>query len=56
VLFPRALLPFRQDEAARLTSVAIPGDQGVAALISPLARRLPRYLNDCDPAEGARFG
>jgi hypothetical protein len=33
VLFPRALLPLRHEELARLTSVGLPGDRGASAMI-----------------------
>jgi AraC-like DNA-binding protein len=56
VLFPRALLPLRQDEVARLTAVRIPGDQGTAALVSSLTCQLPRHLDDHGAADGARLG
>jgi AraC-like DNA-binding protein len=56
VVFPRALLPLHADELARLTGVRIPGDRGLGALISSLARQLPHRLDDCCPAEQARLG
>lgn len=56
VVFPRALLPLRPDELARLTGVRVPGDRGLDALISSLARQLPQRLDDCSPADRARLG
>jgi AraC-like DNA-binding protein len=56
VAFPRALLPLRQDEVARLTAVRIPGDRGSGALISSLTRKLPSHLDDHEVADGARLG
>jgi AraC-like DNA-binding protein len=56
VIFPRALLPLRADEVARLTAVGIPGDRGTGALISTLARQVAGNLDDYDAAEGARLG
>ena len=50
VVFPRALLPLRQEELARLTAVRIPGDQGLGALGAaqrgPLQPRVPGGLRD----------
>jgi AraC-like DNA-binding protein len=56
VSFPRALLPLRPDQLTRLTGVRIPGDRGLGALISTLARQLPELLDDCGAAEQARLG
>jgi AraC-like DNA-binding protein len=56
VVFPRALLPLRPDELARLTGARIPGDRGLGALTSSLARQLPKRLDDCSPADRARLG
>jgi AraC-like DNA-binding protein len=56
VVFPRALLPLHPDELARLTGVRVPGDRGLDALISSLARQLPQRLDDCSPADRARLG
>lgn len=56
VMFPRALLPLRQDELAELTAVRIPGDRGPGRLISTLVRQLPGHLDDHAPADGARLG
>jgi len=56
VLFPRALVPLRPGDLARLTAVRVPGDYGAGALVSSLARQLPRHLDDCDTAEAARLG
>jgi AraC-like DNA-binding protein len=56
VTFPRTLLPLRPEEVAKLTGVRVPGDRGAGALISSLARQLPRHLDDYQSAEGARLG
>jgi AraC-like DNA-binding protein len=56
VVFPRALLPLRQDELARLTAVGIPGDRGAGALASSLALGLPNHLDDHAGADEARLG
>ena len=56
IVFPRALLPLRADDAGRLTGACIAGDRGTAALISSLARQLPGQLDECDGATGARVG
>jgi AraC-like DNA-binding protein len=55
VMFPRALLPLHTDHLARLTGVRIAGHEGVAALLSSLARQLPKHLDDCDGAAGAHL-
>jgi AraC-like DNA-binding protein len=56
VTFPRALLALRRAELARLTGVRIPGDHGTGALVSSIARQLPRHVADDATAEGARLG
>jgi AraC-like DNA-binding protein len=56
VTFPRALLPLRRDEVARLTAVRIPGDQGTGALVSSFARQLAGRLDDFGASDGARLG
>ncbi|HEY7483366.1 MAG TPA: helix-turn-helix domain-containing protein [Streptosporangiaceae bacterium] len=56
VTFPRSLLPLRQPELAQLAAVRIAGDQGTGALLSTLARQLPRHIDDSAVAEGARLG
>lgn len=56
VVFPRVLLPLRPGEVAGLTAVRFPGDQGIGALVSSLARQLPRRLDDWDAADGPRLG
>jgi AraC-like DNA-binding protein len=56
VMFPRALLPLRAEEVARLTAVPIPGDQGTGALVSTLARQVAGTLDDYDAAERVRLG
>ena len=55
VVFPKALLPLGPDDAGRLTGLRIRGDRGPGALISSLARELPRRLDE-DGAGGARLG
>ncbi len=54
--FPRALLPLRPDDMARLTAVRIAGDRGPAALVSSLARQLVDHLDDHDATAGVRLG
>jgi AraC-like DNA-binding protein len=56
VAFPRALLPLPEDHLTRLTGVRIPGDRGLGALVSSLARQLPERLDDCNAADRARLG
>jgi AraC-like DNA-binding protein len=56
VVFPRTLLPLRPDEVAGLTAVRFPGDQGTGALVSSLARQLPRRVDDWGAVDGPRLG
>jgi AraC-like DNA-binding protein len=56
VVFPRALLPLRRDDAARLTAVPIRGDAGTGALVSSVARQLAGNLDEPNPAHGVRLG
>jgi AraC-like DNA-binding protein len=56
IVFPRALVPLRPADLTRVTGVRVPGDQGAGALVSTLARQLPRHLDDCGSAEAARLG
>jgi AraC-like DNA-binding protein len=56
VIFPKSLLPLRSNDAARLSAVRIPGDEGAGALISSLARQLPTRLRDWNGVGGARLG
>jgi AraC-like DNA-binding protein len=56
VAFPRAVLPLPEDQLTRLTGVRIPGDRGLGALVSSLARQLPERLDDCGAADQARLG
>jgi AraC-like DNA-binding protein len=57
VLFPRALLPLRRADAARLTATRIAGDRGAGGLASSLARQLPHHLDAPGPrADWARLG
>jgi AraC-like DNA-binding protein len=55
VVFPRALLPLRDRELARLTTVAMSGRDGLGAPISTLALQLARHLDDYGPTEGGRL-
>ena len=55
VLFPRAMLPLRGAELTALTGARIPGNRGAGALMSTLARQLPRHLDDQDPAVASRL-
>ena len=50
ISFPRELLPLHAD---RLTGVRLPGDKGLGALVSTLARRLPGQLDGDAPRLGA---
>jgi AraC-like DNA-binding protein len=56
VAFPHALLPLRGDQLTRLTGLRIPGDRGLGALVSSLARQLPERLDDCGTVDRARLG
>jgi AraC-like DNA-binding protein len=56
VVFPRTLLPLRPGEVADLTAVRFPGDQGTGALVSSLARQLPRRVDDWGEVDGPRLG
>jgi AraC-like DNA-binding protein len=55
VKFPRAALPLRHNELARLTAVPISGRDGLGAPISSLARHMVRHLGDFRPTEGTRL-
>jgi AraC-like DNA-binding protein len=55
LMFPRAALPLRHDELARLTAVPISGRDGVGAVISALARQMVRHVEGSGPADGARL-
>jgi AraC-like DNA-binding protein len=55
VMFPRAMLPLRQKELARLTALPFSGDDGIAGLVCSLARQLPRNL-DASSTARARLG
>jgi AraC-like DNA-binding protein len=56
VLFPRAMLSLRADDLAGLTAVRISGWHGTGALVSSLARQLPRHLDDYQADEAVRLG
>lgn len=57
VRFPRFLLPAHDVDLVRgLTGVRMAGDRGAGTLVSSLIRRLPRYLEDRDDADGTRVG
>jgi AraC-like DNA-binding protein len=56
VMFPRALLPLREEAVARLVGVRIPGDRGAAALFSSFARQVVAHLDDYGAGDGARLG
>jgi len=51
LLFPRTLLPLPQTDVERLTTTRIAGDKGAGALVSSLARQLPRQLDEHDAEE-----
>jgi AraC-like DNA-binding protein len=54
--FPRALLPLREDDVARISGARIPGDRGTGAVAFSFARQLVSRLDDLDAADGARLG
>jgi AraC-like DNA-binding protein len=54
--FPRTLLPLRPDEVSRLTGLRIDGGRGAGALVSQLARQMPRHLDEYGAADGTRLG
>ena len=56
VIFPRDALGLRSDDLARLAGTHVPSDRGAGALVSALARELPRRIDDCRSAERARLG
>jgi AraC-like DNA-binding protein len=56
VMFPRELLPLRDDELARLTGQRIRGHRGAAGLASTLARQLPDHLVSGADGNLARLG
>jgi AraC-like DNA-binding protein len=51
--FPRTLMPLPEREVAAVVGMRIPGEGGTGALVSALARQLPRHL---DTPRGARLG
>lgn len=51
--FPQALLPLPHDKVAGLTATRISGSSGVGALVSTVARQLPRQIG---AASGSRLG
>ncbi|WP_433046367.1 helix-turn-helix domain-containing protein [Dactylosporangium sp. CS-033363] len=55
VLFPRRMLPLGPGAAAALLGTRLPGDHGVGALLSTMARQLPRHLDDLH-GDAARLG
>jgi AraC-like DNA-binding protein len=55
VLFPRAMLPMPGTVLTEMTGTRIPGDRGAGALVSTLARQLPRHLDEHDTADEARL-
>jgi AraC-like DNA-binding protein len=56
VSFPRRMLPLRDAELRELTGTVLPGDHGVAGLVSSLARQLPSTLRGSRSADGMRLG
>jgi AraC-like DNA-binding protein len=58
VTFPRALLPLRADDAAKVIGTRIPRDHHTGALAFALLHRLPQQLDDSNPvtATGTRIG
>jgi AraC-like DNA-binding protein len=55
VQFPRAALPLRHDELARLTAVRVRGRDNLGAPISALARHLAGRLGDYGATDGTRL-
>jgi AraC-like DNA-binding protein len=55
VKFPRAALPLRDDDLARVTAIRISGRDGLGASIASLARHLARHLQGYGPTDGARL-
>jgi AraC-like DNA-binding protein len=55
VTFPRALLPLRSNDVARLTATRIGGDRAPGALVWSLARQLVGHLDDHE-VDGPRLG
>lgn len=51
--FPRTVLPLPERHVAAVTGTRIPGDRGIGAVVSGLARQIPRHL---DGPGGARLG
>jgi AraC-like DNA-binding protein len=56
VLFPRAMLPLAPDDVVRLAGRRLAGDRGTGALVSTLARQLPRHLDDWHSSEAVHLG
>jgi AraC-like DNA-binding protein len=56
ILFPRGMLALRPDDVDRLTGQRVAGDRGTGALVSSLARQLPRHLDDWHSDEAVRLG
>ncbi len=56
VMFPRALLPLRDDELVRLAAMRIAGDRGAARLVASVARQLPADLDEAPPGELVGLG
>jgi AraC-like DNA-binding protein len=56
VSVPKAMLPFEQDELAKLTGARIPGDRGVVAVASALTRQLADSLDEVSAGEAAQLG
>jgi AraC-like DNA-binding protein len=51
--FPRTVLPLPERHVAAVTGARIRGDRGIGAIVSGLARQIPRHL---DGTGGARLG
>jgi AraC-like DNA-binding protein len=56
MLFPRAMLPVPPDKVLSHAPIHIPGEVGTAALVSALARELPRHFDNYRAAEAAQLG
>jgi len=56
LVFPRRLLPSRQQATERVTAVTVDGQRGVGALASSLTRTLVGNLAECETGPGTRLG
>ncbi|KAB2340001.1 helix-turn-helix domain-containing protein [Actinomadura rudentiformis] len=56
VLFPRTLLPLPDSAAGKLVMTALPGREGIGALVTSHVRHLIKYSDRYLPADAARLG